>query len=892
MASTTSLGVGVVIGGALSSSLKNAFDGAEKRSWKLGSAIRTTERRAGHMQQRLGRMVEEQRRAGAGSERLADRIRNVGLALDRSSRRAAGYRRELRRIGDAQRMQRAREGLGRARVAAGGAIGGAYAASRLISSALQRDEAAVRLKTVLVTDDLEGDLDRGLEHARELVRDKKTLHSEVELIDVQYALNSAGFQAEAARLGSTVASQLATVTRGAPERTAGVLATAVENFGAEFKGPVDRQMRQVGDILAHAQLTYKFSDFGQLGEGLKSAAPAAIAARLPLAQLATVIGKLNNLAMDGSEAGTGLRSMLVKLPVAAQKLGFEISRDAENNLDLIATLESLETRLSRYGDDVDRVGLVLADAFGGDEPVQALQLLRSVLGEMQAEVDATAGSAGTIDEKFTYFTDSASGKVKNLVQNLVILGRTIGEAPDTTTWTDWANEQVVDLSRTIGESERLRKSIVGVGLALGGLAVGRVAFAAGRFALEPLYRGVRLIGDAVGRRRGGGRAVGGGLFGRRRAATGGRAIGGRGFLGRGVAAGPKLGAAAATKGVGRLGAALKVLKVVGGAVFGLLGIKLLAIGGAVYLIYKHWGAITGFFKGVMGEVGAIFKPAVDAWGKVFTDFSWRGVGSAIMTTLASGVTAMAVVPYNAMKGVLLGIRDLLPFSDARIGPLSGLTASGGAVLRTIGDGVSRAGPGALRRPLTRQLAAAAAGLTLAVTPPAVAPLGPVTPAPVVQAMEPVVAPLGPVTPAPVVQAMEPVVAPLGPVTPAPVVQAMEPVVAPLGPVTPAPVVQAMEPVVAPLGPVTPAPVVQAMEPVVAPVDAPAAPSPLDEVAPPSTPPPAPAPVVNNNYYDDHSRITIQAAPGEDVRRLADRLMAEIDHRRAVRRERVLAGDEA
>ena len=65
-----------------------------------------------------------------------------------------------------------------------------------------------------------------------------------------------------------------------------------------------------------------------------------------------------------------------------------------------------------------------------------------------------------------------------------------------------------------------------------------------------------------------------------------------------------------------------------------------------------------------------------------------------------------------LKWVLDKAKALLPSSDALTGPLSNLTAAGASILDTMGLGVLRAGPDALRRPLAQTLGAAATGLAL------------------------------------------------------------------------------------------------------------------------------------------------------------------------------------
>lgn len=62
-------------------------------------------------------------------------------------------------------------------------------------------------------------------------------------------------------------------------------------------------------------------------------------------------------------------------------------------------------------------------------------------------------------------------------------------------------------------------------------------------------------------------------------------------------------------------------------------------------------------------------------------------GLALMTTLASGISAGAGAVTSAMAGVMAQARAYLPFSDAKVGPLSELTLSGNRLIGTIAQGV-------------------------------------------------------------------------------------------------------------------------------------------------------------------------------------------------------------
>ena len=121
------------------------------------------------------------------------------------------------------------------------------------------------------------------------------------------------------------------------------------------------------------------------------------------------------------------------------------------------------------------------------------------------------------------------------------------------------------------------------------------------------------------------------------------------------------------------------------------------------LIYKHWGRIKEFFKGL----------------------SLAGAGRALLETLGKGIRAGAGKVWEALKSVLGKVRDLLPFSDAKSGPLSRLTASGGSILGTLGEGIRRMDPVTLKRPLARALGSATAGLAL--TLPVTAQAAPAVP---------------------------------------------------------------------------------------------------------------------------------------------------------------------
>lgn len=68
------------------------------------------------------------------------------------------------------------------------------------------------------------------------------------------------------------------------------------------------------------------------------------------------------------------------------------------------------------------------------------------------------------------------------------------------------------------------------------------------------------------------------------------------------------------------------------------------------------------------------------------------VGELIIDTVVEGLKRKAEDLYNTVKGIFGKVRQLLPFSDAKEGPFSQLTANGAAIIRTLIDGIRQAAP--------------------------------------------------------------------------------------------------------------------------------------------------------------------------------------------------------
>ena len=786
-----SLKVGIVVGAALGKTFGSTLKSVEQRSRKLGNTLKKA--RLGtaltgdvvQYKQQLDQLRKKQSQAGGSSKKLAREIAKAERQYREATRRAKRYGVEIgqaahrhrefsrtakdatRQIGHLQREQRKQSRVGQQARGnrlgtAAGLLGAGYVAGRIFNTAMGLEEQTIRLNTVINAED--GDtaaaVERSVRHTREVAR--RTLSSEAELLEIQYELNSASLSESAARVGSEVASKVATVTKGDVGQVAKIMGGVFNNLGDSIEGSnVEEKLGRIGDVLTQTQFKFALSNFRQLGEGMAEAAASASANRLSLERTAVAIGIMNTAQVTGSRPGTAMNAVLRQMNKASEELGFTIHRDAEGNLNLGATVEGLRNSLAVY-DDLDERNQKIQELFG-DEGMKGIIPLMDGLEQYKKGLESIEGAGGVVDKSYQKFLNSSGGQWKMLTQNVSAVSSTIGgtllPALNAVLSPFAAAARLV--GSLVDRFPVLGYVIGGVTLSIGGLMATGLASSyvssLWKGFMDSNTRSSRVMGKTLNWTRG------------RLAAFNVTALV--------TAARTKaLAAGGAIKSFGRslLGLASRAIPMAIGGLRALTGavmanpigliIGAIALGG--FLIYKYWEPLKAFFFGLWGGIKPVFSAAWEGikwlflnlhplglvikhwepikaffgrlWSGVQSIFSsfwegtksilttaWQGVvdwlggvslydvGVAILTTLGKGILGTGKWLLGKVKGVFGKVRNLLPFSDAKEGPLSGLTASGRSIVGTLGEGVRKAGPRALQRPLARALTTATAGLTLA-----------------------------------------------------------------------------------------------------------------------------------------------------------------------------------
>jgi TP901 family phage tail tape measure protein len=133
-----------------------------------------------------------------------------------------------------------------------------------------------------------------------------------------------------------------------------------------------------------------------------------------------------------------------------------------------------------------------------------------------------------------------------------------------------------------------------------------------------------------------------------------------------------------------------------------IGLTITAIATAAFLIYRYWGPIKGFFTG-------IWQAVVSVAGKM------RQAGANIITSLVDGIKRMASKPVEAMKAIVQKVRNFLPFSPAKEGPLRDIHRV--KIMETIAGAMT---PG----PMVKAMRTATAATMIAAAPMAAGAAGP------------------------------------------------------------------------------------------------------------------------------------------------------------------------
>lgn len=554
---------------------------------------------------------------GGQQRQLGERIRAANQQMHTQQQRLDQVAQRQRRAAEAaQQYQRTMGNVGRMAGVGAGMLGGGmakgYAASRLLAPGVSWAEQMSTLQAVgrFSADDERYQALRA--QSREL--GASTAFSSTEVGAGQEFLLRAGMSAEAIQASMRDVLDLALANNTELGRAADI----ASNIGGAFKIDLEQEgaMARVADILSGTASRANV-DLEMLGDTMKYLGGAEDL-NLTMEQAAAMAGMLGNIGIQGSQAGTTMRTMMNRLTNPAAKgaaaiedIGLQVA-DANGNMRALPEiLRDISTATAELG-NVERKA-TLQDIFGAEAGSGMAELVAQMgdgaldeliqsLGESYGEnaemartmADNIGGDLKNLrsawEEIGISITDTNDGPLRDLVQTLTNVMRGVG---------DWIKANP-ELAGTIA---KVAGSLIAL-ITIGGAITLSLASILGPLAM--LRYGFALL-----------------------------TINGGGLIGT----------------LGRL--ATTAIPVVLGAVKGLvtflaanpIGLAVAVIAGAVFLIIKYWEPISGFFRNLWNGVTELFGSAWQAIREAFAggiagvtqllvDWSplgilWRGISTAL-----------------------------------------------------------------------------------------------------------------------------------------------------------------------------------------------------------------------------------------------------------------------
>ncbi|MCI7660317.1 MULTISPECIES: phage tail tape measure protein [Eubacteriales] len=481
---------------------------------------------------------------------------------------------------------------------------------------------------------------------------------------------------------------LAALTAKATKSTAGEMTSLFATGYGIYKSYYDDLSDlEFGEIflagIAESVRAFKTSGSG-MAQAIQTLGASATTAQVPLEEQLSVLGMLQ-ATMGGSEAGTKYKAFLRSAAKGGEALGLSFL-DANNQL--LSMPEILDILRGKFGETMDAAEkMELQKAFGDTEAVALIDLMYSKVGDLEGNIlslyDAMGQGTGVTQKMASAIQETEPERYERLRQQIHNVTEAIGNSllPTINDAMAKGSEVLTKAGTWIENNQELVRAIMLVVLTLGG-------FLAVAGTVITVVSGVGLI---ITRTISGFKLLKAGFLLAKGALT--PLIASVWSFTAALLANP---VTWIVIGIVALIAALVLLynkcewfRDGVNAVLGFLKEKLLAIPGAVVQLFQS--IVTGITTKITAAREAVSNGIKGVKEIITGAVSWFfESGKKIVTTFANGIKSAFTGAVDTVKGGLQKIRNLLPFSDAKEGPLSTLTLSGQRTMTTYAHGLKLA----------------------------------------------------------------------------------------------------------------------------------------------------------------------------------------------------------
>ena len=477
-------------------------------------------------------------------------------------------------------------------------------------------------------------------------------------------------------------------------------------FGEMFSAGIAKSVQQ-----------FKTTGSG-MAQSIQTLGASATTSNVPLEEQLSILGMLQ-ATMGGAEAGTKYKAFLRSAAKGGEALGLSFT-DANNQL--LSMPEILARLQGKFGTTMDAAEkMKLQEAFGDTEAVALIDLMYNKTGDLQNNIvgmyDALGKGTGLTKEMASAINNTDPGKYEVLTQRIQNVKESIGDSllPTVDNYISKGEQVLAKIDSWIGKNQELTKIIMLLVLTLGGFltvagttiaVVGGVGLIFNKTAgfglgfyhamkgipdlLTTIHLKALYAGDGLKKGFSTVRTVGAS------AATSIRRVS---ISVASMAKTAAISGASALKRMtlGLVGMARQAIITAATALPGLIAsvwsftaallanpvtwivLGIMALIAVIILLWRNWDSVTAWLKiawdaacqGIAAGIQWIKDGFSGMIGWITGKITWFGeAGKKIIDTLVGGIKSVATHPVDAIKGIFQKVRNLLPFSDAKEGPLS------------------------------------------------------------------------------------------------------------------------------------------------------------------------------------------------------------------------------
>ncbi len=441
--------------------------------------------------------------------------------------------------------------------------------------------------------------------------------------------------------GTEAALSLVGATGGDTGLAMQALSQLYDSF-ADKARPANNEFMRLADTLVATKQRFNIREMDQFQIGIKAAATAADTAHVSFGQVAAVMGGMWGSVREGRGAGMAMTTLLEKLPDAARTLRFRVAYDHQGGMDVLGTLQNFKDRFGDLSALSPQQQDVIDKALGGQKVFNQLFALTKNLDDIRTKYKEIEGASGAAGRAMAKAEESPLAKADIFKNKLDDIKKKLGFAliPMLEAVLPTLNHLVDSIGRFADKHPLITKVALGFGLigAGAGLVIGKLLTMTGWLLINiSLFETMGIKGASAMRKISGASLLTGG------------------------------------KGLGKLAAGGV------GAVFsagGLITIILAATAAVGVVIYKFYDRITGFFQKGLGKTGgkiafnsllgivpvvgplvAALKNFEDGWRKtkVFITSHSKEISAVINASWASIKWAISWSPLGVLQRTWSGV---------------------------------------------------------------------------------------------------------------------------------------------------------------------------------------------------------------------------------------------